>query len=66
MAYDEHGRYYFDPEVDAQDADALENVDRTIFATEYRQRQAEALKAQKRGNEITGRILKKHGLSQED
>ena len=66
MAYYEDGTYYFNPELDGEDAQALEQAERLDHA--FRYRQGKNLQAQEANlsKTLMEEALKEAGLSQEE
>ena len=66
MAYDDNGNYYFDPNLDSEDAEALQNVDRQAAAMQWKQNQQITNFMQSKVNEGTQQALKELGITPEE
>jgi hypothetical protein len=66
MAYDREGKYYFDPEMDVSDKQALEDAERLEKAMQYRQAQQNQAQMNKFGAEAWQSALQEAGLTQEE
>jgi len=64
MAYNTNGEYYFDPQMDSDDSEALENADRITQALKYKQNQANLKHQQDFMTETWQEALKEADITQ--
>jgi hypothetical protein len=65
MAYDNEGEFYFDPNLDSDDQDALEQADRLEQAQHYRARQKFTAHQSQSYSSGVGRALQEAGITAE-
>ena len=65
MAYDEHGNYYFNPQIDSEDAQLLETADKMAHVQNFKAAQANQQAQTKFAMDSWNQALKEAGLDQD-